>query len=285
MSLFIGKFLNRFSSNLLKFQVSFRSQKGFLSYISTNPEPSKTFIFRQLFDYQSYTYTYLLGCALTKEAIIIDPVLDQVKRDIQLAEELGLNLKLGLNTHVHADHVTGTGQLKKILGESFRSVLSENSGGEADVKIKEGDVIEFGIQHLDVLSTPGHTNGCLSYVLHDHSLVMTGDALLIRGCGRTDFQQGSSSTLYESVHNKILSLPDHYKLYPGHDYRGFTHSTVYEEKNCNPRLTLSKENFIQFMKDLNLAYPKLIDVAVPANMKCGELSKEAVEGEELILPK
>lgn len=251
------------------------------------PNPTnKTLIFRQLFDQKSFTFTYLLGCSATKEAILIDPVLEQVDRDLKLVDELGLKLILGANTHVHADHVTATGKLKEMLGEeNFRSVLSLRSGGKADIHIEDGDRLRFGEQRLDVMETPGHTNGCLTYVMRSHSLAFTGDTLLVRGCGRTDFQQGSSETLYDSIHGKIFALPEHYALYPAHDYRGHTKTTVGEEKNLNPRLTLTKEGFVRFMEELGLAYPKLMDVAVPANMACGELSKEAVEGEDGIFDK
>jgi len=254
--------------------------------LSSSSANSDSLIFRQLFDGKSFTYTYLLGCSATKQAILIDPVLEQVDRDIKLAEELGLTLKLGINTHVHADHVTGTGKLKELLGsDNFKSVLSSNSGGKADVYVKQGDVVKVGNERISVMETPGHTSGCLTYVVHEHSLAMTGDTLLIRGCGRTDFQQGSSETLYDSIHTKIFTLPDHYRLYPGHDYRGFTRTSVYEEKNLNPRLTQTKEGFVQFMKDLNLAYPKLIDVAVPANLACGSVTQESILGEDTHLNK
>lgn len=245
-------------------------------------DDNRGLIFRQLFDYKSFTYTYLLGCASSTEAILIDPVYEQAERDLKLAQELGLNLVFGINTHVHADHVTSTGRLKDLIGSSFRSVLSLASGAEADLHICEGDVIKFGEHELETLETPGHTNGCLTFVLHEHSLALTGDTLLIRGCGRTDFQQGSSERLYDSIHNKIFSLPNHYHLYPGHDYRGFTKSMVDEEKRLNPRLALSKEEFVQFMKELNLAYPKLMDIAVPANIACGKVTQESIMGEEEI---
>ena len=143
------------------------------------------------------------------------------------------------------------------------------SEAQADIKVNEGDKIKFGDQELSCLSTPGHTNGCFSFVDHKNKFVYTGDALLVRGCGRTDFQQGSSATLYESVHKKIFTLPDDYTVLPAHDYNGFTSSTVREEKINNPRLTKSKDDFIFFMSNLQLDLPKLIDLAVPANMVCG----------------
>uniref|UniRef100_F6X7G6 Metallo-beta-lactamase domain-containing protein n=2 Tax=Ciona intestinalis TaxID=7719 RepID=F6X7G6_CIOIN len=151
--------------------------------------------------------------------------------------------------------------------------------------VEHGDSFMFGEQVVDCRATPGHTAGCMTYVLPEHAIAFTGDALLIRACGRTDFQQGNSETLYDSVHNQIFTLPDHFQLYPGHDYMGFSVTTVAEEKILNPRLTLSKEKFVKFMKDLNLAYPKLIDVSVPANLKCGEISRQALLGSEQILNK
>jgi sulfur dioxygenase len=143
------------------------------------------------------------------------------------------------------------------------------SEAQADIKVNEGDKIKFGDQELSCLSTPGHTNGCFSFVDHKNKFVYTGDTLLVRGCGRTDFQQGSSESLYESVHKKIFTLPDDYTVLPAHDYNGFTSSTVREEKINNPRLTKSKDDFIFFMSNLQLDLPKLIDLAVPANMVCG----------------
>nr|XP_002127927.1 persulfide dioxygenase ETHE1, mitochondrial [Ciona intestinalis] len=225
-------------------------------------------IFRQLFDKDTSTYTYLLGCAETKAAIIIDPVLECVERDLKLVNELGLNLIYGVNTHVHADHVTGTGQIKKTL-PNCKSVLGANSGGKADLYLKDGDKLSFGNLTMESRSTPGHTDGCSTYILHDQRVVFTGDALLIRGCGRTDFQQGCAKTLYNSVHSKIFSLPSDYKLYPAHDYKGMSVTTVGEEKLYNPRLTKTVDEFVQIMDNLNLAYPKRIDVSVPANLVCG----------------
>lgn len=226
------------------------------------------YIFRQLLEYTTFTYTYILADPESKEAIIIDPVIEMVNRDIKIIEDMGLNLKYALNTHVHADHVTGTGEIKKKL-PNCKSMISKYSKAKADIPLSEGDKIKFGKFELEVRSTPGHTDGCLTYVWHQKNMAFTGDAILIRGCGRTDFQQGSSERLYDSVHNKIFSLPLNFSLYPAHDYTGQTSTTVEEEKNLNPRLTKTKEEFIKIMKELNLPYPKQIDRAVPANMVCG----------------
>lgn len=238
----------------------------------------KDFVFRQLLEYKSFTYTYLVADPDTREAILIDPVIETVPRDSKIVKDLGLNLKYAINTHVHADHITGTGFLKKQF-LSCKSAISAASKADADVKLKEGDKLTFGKYELEVRSTPGHTNGCITYVWHEKEMAFTGDALLVRGCGRTDFQEGSSETLYNSVHSKIFSLPPNYTLYPAHDYTGQTSTTVEEERMMNPRLTKSKEEFVKIMKELNLPYPKQIDKALPANLVCGlynlpeELSK------------
>jgi len=227
-------------------------------------------ISRQLFDQQSGTYTYLLGDSDAREAILIDPVFEQARRDKALITELGLNLLYTLDTHVHADHVTGAAVLRDALGSKI--AVSEAGGASgADLYLKPGDHVEFGRHRLDVRATPGHTSGCLTFVLDGGKMAFTGDALLIRGSGRTDFQQGSAARLYQSVHSEIFSLPDNCLLYPAHDYQGRTVTTVREEKTFNPRLggSLSESDFVAHMKNLNLPHPKQIDIAVPANMKCG----------------
>src|SRR5436190_539753 len=228
-------------------------------------------VFRQLFAPTSSTYTYLLGCSVSGEAVLIDPVFEQVRRDAALICELGLTLQWTLETHIHADHVTGAWLLKQRGGS--RIAVSAESGAEgADRYLRQGNRIEFGKRWLEVRATPGHTNGCLTYVLDDKSMAFTGDALLIRGCGRTDFQQGSCSNLYRSVHEQIFTLPDDCLLYPGHDYRGLTVTSVAEEKAYNPRLggLLSESDFAGYMANLKLAHPKKLDVAVPANLQCGK---------------
>lgn len=227
-------------------------------------------LFRQLYDLESSTYTYLLADPETHEAVLIDPVLENVERDVGLLRDLGLTLRYALDTHVHADHVTALGTLHEQTG--CQTVLSERAGvGIADVYVKDGDRLRFGRYELEARETPGHTSGCLTYVLGDQSLAFTGDALLIRGSGRTDFQQGDAEVLYRSVHEKIFSLPDSTLLYPGHDYKGRTVTSVGEEKRLNPRLGGGKtvEQFAEIMGQLQLAYPKKIDVAVPANLQLG----------------
>jgi sulfur dioxygenase len=227
-------------------------------------------IFRQLIDPQSSTYTYLLGDAPSGEAVIVDPVFEQVRRDAALVAELGLKLLWTLETHIHADHVTGAWLLKQRTGS--RIALAAASGARGgDRLLAPGERVAFGGRHLEARATPGHTNGCLTYVLDDRSMAFTGDCLLIRGCGRTDFQEGDAHTLYGSVHEQIFTLPDHCLLYPAHDYRGLTATSVAEERRFNPRLggALSRDDFAGYMRNLRLAHPKQIDVAVPANLDCG----------------
>ncbi|ELU18384.1 hypothetical protein CAPTEDRAFT_163196 [Capitella teleta] len=243
------------------------SSLGFQLYRTYGAVPNKEFMFRQLFDNRTYTYTYLLADPDTKEAVLIDPVIELVERDTSLIKDLGLKLLYGINTHVHADHVTGTGELKKRI-PGCKSIISEPTA-KADIHISHGDIIKFGKYQLECRATPGHTNGCTTYVWHDKNMAFTGDALLIRGCGRTDFQQGCSKTLYESVHGQILSLPENFLLYPAHDYTGQTVTTVAEEKTQNPRLSKDLNQFIKIMDDLKLPYPKEIERALPANMVCG----------------
>ena len=231
-------------------------------------------IFRQLFDPQSSTYTYLLADAGSREAVLIDPVFEQARRDAALIDELGLKLLWTIETHVHADHVTGAWLLREKLRS--RIALSGLSGAEgADRYLKREDRVSFGKKFLETRPTPGHTNGCTTYVLDDRTMAFTGDALLIRGCGRTDFQGGDARTLYRAVREQIFSLPDACLLYPGHDYRGLTVTSVGEEKLYNPRLaeSIGEGDFVGYMTHLGLPHPKQIDVAVPANLKCGQPAK------------
>ncbi|HZQ72247.1 MAG TPA: MBL fold metallo-hydrolase [Burkholderiales bacterium] len=228
-------------------------------------------IFRQLFDPQSSTYTYLLADPASREAVLIDPVFDQALRDTALLEELGLKLRWTLETHVHADHVTAASLLKSRTGS--RIALSKESGAEgADRFLSPFEKVSFGKRHLEARPTPGHTSGCMTYVLDDRSMAFTGDALLIRGCGRTDFQGGDARRLFRSVRSQIFSLPESCTLYPGHDYRGLTATSVGEEKLYNPRLaeSIGEEDFVGYMTNLGLAHPKLMEQAVPANLKCGK---------------
>jgi glyoxylase-like metal-dependent hydrolase (beta-lactamase superfamily II)/rhodanese-related sulfurtransferase len=238
-------------------------------------------IFRQLFDLQSSTYTYLLADAATRGAVLIDPVFEQARRDAALVEELGLKLAWTLETHVHADHITGAWLLREKLGSKI--AVSRAGGAEgADRQLEDNEWVELGKRKIQVRATPGHTNGCLTYVLDDRSMAFTGDALLIRGCGRTDFQQGNARTLFRSVRDQIFSLPDDCIVYPGHDYRGLTMTSVGEEKLYNPRLaeSIGEGDFVGYMEHLGLAHPKQMDLAVPANMKCGRPEKTSNQDPE-----
>lgn len=257
---------------------SILQRTAFFHLQRTTSNMSNAMGIQQLFDEESSTYTYLLWDTNTKEAILVDPVDTKASRDIETAQGLGLHLLFGVNTHAHADHITGTHLLKQKL-PGLKSVISEASGAVADIHVKPGDRIEFGKRFISVRGTPGHTVGCVSYVADDSSFVLTGDALLIKGCGRTDFQLGDSKKLYESVHEQIFSLPDSTIVYPGHDYKGRLSSTVGDEKENNPRLGegKTKEEFVEIMANLNLSYPKRINEAVPANMRCGVPDVPAVQ--------
>jgi sulfur dioxygenase len=238
-------------------------------------------IFRQVFDPQSSSYTYLLACGKSREAILIDPVFEQAGRDGALIAELGLRLTETLETHVHADHVTGASLLKRRLGSRIAISQASNAEG-ADRYLKHGDKVTFGAFSIETRLTPGHTNDSLSFVLDDESMAFTGDAVLIRGCGRTDFQHGSAHALYQSVHAQIFTLPESCLLYPAHDYRGLTVTSVAEEKRFNPRLggAISEGDFAGYMSNLRLAHPKQIDIAVPANLKCGRPEKDQPMNEQ-----
>ncbi len=227
-------------------------------------------IFRQLFDTTSSTYTYLLADETAREALLIDPVFEQVARDLALVNELGLTLTLVADTHAHADHVTAAWLLQQKTGCAIAS--ARVIGAEAvDVPLDDGQ--EFGVKGvtLKALATPGHTDGCMSYVLSDQSMVFTGDALLIRGCGRSDFQQGSARKLFQSITGRLFSLPDACLVYPAHDYQGRTVSSIGEEKAFNARVGdgANETDFVEYMKAMKLPHPKLIDEAVPANLRSG----------------
>lgn len=226
-------------------------------------------LFRQLFDQETCTYTYVIADESTKEAILIDSAIEKHDRDMRLIRELGLTLKYVADTHIHADHITGMAKLKEATGAQICIPLSDNIDC-ADVQLKDGDTLEVGAIKIEILWTPGHTHNDICFYVNGDR-VLTGDTLFIRGCGRTDFQSGSAETLYESVHTKLFTLPDETLVYPGHDYKGETCSTIGEEKQHNPRLELSKtkDQFIDIMDNLNLAHPKYIDIAMPRNLKCG----------------
>jgi glyoxylase-like metal-dependent hydrolase (beta-lactamase superfamily II)/rhodanese-related sulfurtransferase len=199
-----------------------------------------------------------------------------MRRDAALLDELGLSLLATLETHVHADHVTGAWLLKRRLGSVITLAAASGAAG-ADRLLADGDTVAFGERRLTVRATPGHTSGCVTYVLDDETMAFTGDCLLIRGSGRTDFQQGDPAMMYRSVHERIFSLPDACLLYPAHDYRGLTVTSVAEERRFNPRLggEIAVGDFVGHMHNLKLAHPKLIDVAVPANLRCGQPANEA----------
>jgi glyoxylase-like metal-dependent hydrolase (beta-lactamase superfamily II) len=227
-------------------------------------------IFRQLFDPETSTYTYLLGDAETREALLIDSVLEQLDRDCTVLDELDLRLGYALETHVHADHVTASGRLRERLG--VRIGVGARAGvANADLALADGDEVRAGSLRLEVMHTPGHTSGCVAYLCRDRGMLFTGDTLLIRGCGRTDFQEGDARALFRSVRERIFSLPGDTLVYPGHDYKGRTVSTVAEERRFNPRLRVERslEEFVATMQGLRLAYPKRMDVAVPANLLSG----------------
>jgi len=229
-----------------------------------------TYSIRPLFDPESSTWTYILTDSATRKAAIIDPVIEQAERDYKMLQELGVTLTLILETHVHADHITGASKLKDLTGAQI-AYGADNKVSGADKLLKDGEEIKFGNTTLKALFTPGHTGGCVSYVAGN--AVFTGDALFIRGCGRTDFQEGSSEKLYDSVHGKLFALPDDTVVYPGHDYKGMLCSTIGEEKKHNPRLKLEndKNRFVEIMAGLKLSDPKKMDVAVPANLKAGRV--------------
>ncbi len=225
-------------------------------------------IFRQLFEPDTFTYTYLLGCPRGGRAVLIDPVASEVGLYTSLLEQLALKLIYTLETHVHADHITGSGLLREKLGS--KSVVHRDAGAPcADLLITDGVLLQIGDLDIEARYTPGHTSGCVSYVMNDR--VFTGDALFIGGSGRTDFQQGDAGQLYDSVQEKLFSLPPDTLVYPGHDYNGNTVSTIKQEMAKNPRLGngITREAFIEIMRELKLDYPKYIDQALPANQSCG----------------
>lgn len=230
-------------------------------------------IIRQLFAPESSTYTYLLGCAATRECLLLDPVMEMIDRDLNLARELGLTLTMSVETHIHADHVTSAGRLRALTGCKVAFPAMEQLDC-ADIAIAEDRPICVGDFRLRPIFTPGHTDSHHSYLLETGGflLLFSGDALLIDGCGRTDFQNGSAETLYRSVHDKIFTLPGDTLVYPAHDYNDRHVSTVAQEREHNSRLGGGKTlaEFVQIMEQLKLSYPRKMDIAVPANLRCGE---------------
>ena len=228
-------------------------------------------IFRQLFDHVSSTYSYVLADAHTREAVLIDSVFEQHARDAALIRELGLTLLYALDTHCHADHVTGAWLMKAAFG--CRIALSAAyQARNVDRPLAHGDTVRFGAHGIAVRATPGHTDGCLSFVTLDLAIVFSGDALLVRGAGRTDFQQGDARRLFHSIREQLFTLPDECIVYPAHDYDGRTSSTIGEERRHNPRIggAVHEEDFIGYMTNLGLPHPKQLAVALPANLRAGE---------------
>ena len=229
-------------------------------------------IFRQLFDSVSGTYSYLLASRSGGEALIIDPVLEKVDRYLQLITELNLKLVKAVDTHLHADHITGLGALRDRT--HCITVMGENTKADiVSMRLAEGDKLTIEGVSMDVLYTPGHTDDSYSFLMHDR--VFTGDTLLIRGTGRTDFQNGDARAQYESLFGKLLRLPDETMVFPAHDYKGDTVSTIGEERRYNPRLQVkSVDDYVALMANLKLPNPKMMDVAVPSNMKIGLAQQE-----------
>ena len=224
-------------------------------------------IFRQLFDATSSTYTYLLAERQGGEALLIDPVLEHAERYVRLVDELGLKLVLAVDTHIHADHVTALGALREKT--DCATAMGEMTKAECvSVQFREGEKLCADNLHLEILYTPGHTDDSYSFLLPDR--VFTGDTLLIRGTGRTDFQNGDAAAQYDSLFGKLLRLPEKTLVFPAHDYNGMTVSTIGEEKRHNPRLQVAdKQAYVDLMNSLKLEDPRLMDVAVPANRRCG----------------
>lgn len=228
-------------------------------------------LFRQLFDLETSTYTYLIADMLTGEAALVDPVLENVERDYRLIQELGLTLIFCLETHVHADHITGTGKLRE-LTKCLSLVPFKAKIDCADRHLQDQEVLQVGNITLKAIATPGHTDCHFAYLVNQ-THILTGDALFIRGCGRTDFQSGDAGILYDSIYQKLFTLPDDTLVYPGHDYRGHTVSTIGEEKQHNPRLAhQDRQKFINIMNNLNLPDPLKIMEAVSANQQCGKIN-------------
>lgn len=246
-------------------------------------------LFRQLFDPESSTYTYLIADTHLREAVLVDSVLAQSERDLKLLYELGLTLRYCLETHIHADHITGAERLREATG-CERVVPAHAHVSCTTRHIDDGELLTLGDVLIEAISTPGHTDSHMAYLVDgdraiaDWSIrLLTGDALLIRGCGRTDFQGGNAEVLYDSVTEKLFTLPEAVQVYPGHDYHGHTTSTIGEEKQWNPRFVgRSREVFVQFMNSLNLPYPKKMMEAIPANERCGKMIIREAVGEKAV---
>lgn len=237
-------------------------------------------IFRQLFETDSATYTYLIGCPHTGQAALIDPVLDTLDRDLAVLDDLGLELRYSIDTHMHADHLTSARVLRARTGcqVAYPGVETPEC---ADVAVQEGEPLQVGEVAIHPLFTPGHTSHSFCYLVDNgtQKMVFTGDTLLIEGCGRTDFQSGDAKALYRSIHDKLFSLPNETLVYPGHDYDGRFVSSIAQEKARNPRLGGGKtlEEFVAIMEGMDLPYPRKIDFAVPGNALCGECPPDVPE--------
>tara|TARA_R110002049_G_scaffold216652_6_gene388089 strand:- start:3222 stop:4310 length:1089 start_codon:yes stop_codon:yes gene_type:complete len=236
--------------------------------------------FRQLYDSESSTLTYVIADLPSSEALIIDPVITEIETYTALLAEYGLTLKFSLETHIHADHITASGRLRQIL--KCKTGISESCDSKlSDIQIKESDHFQLGENEtITAISTPGHTIGSMSFLWKDK--IFTGDSLLINGCGRTDFQGGDAGQLFDSITKKLFKLPNETLVYPGHDYKGFRVSSIAQEKTLNPRLAdKSRDEFIVMMNNLDLPKPKLIDIAVPANRYCGTDEHEAIQASDV----
>ena len=227
---------------------------------------------RQLIDNETCTYTYILWDSDTFEAVIIDPVLEQVKRDLDYINKLNLNLKYIIETHVHADHITGALKIKNVTSAEI-CYGSKTGVNGADILLGDNDTLRIGSVIITALHTPGHTSGCTSYYVDGY--IFTGDTLFIEGTGRTDFQEGSSENTYHSIRNKIFKFPNDTVVYPGHNYKGLTSSTIEYERKYNPNVgdSIKVDDYIKREKNMNRPYPKKFDVAVPANLLCGKIDK------------
>ncbi|MFM7426529.1 MAG: FAD-dependent oxidoreductase [Elainella sp.] len=242
---------------------------------SSLTRPQSTFLFRQFFDPESSTYTYLIADEHTKDAVLVDSVLEQVERDLQVLDDLGLTLRYCLETHIHADHITGAGKLRQQT--SCQVIVPQHATARsADHSLADGEILTVGSVRIEAIATPGHTDSHLAYLVN-HTHLLTGDALLIRGCGRTDLQSGDAGTLYDTVTQRLFTLPESTLVYPAHDYKGRTVSTIGEEKRLNLRFVdRSRDQFITIMNHLGLSYPQKMHQAVPANEYCGDFCPKLV---------